>query len=161
LDTNENSSEISHKKFLPYIGGAAAIIVILVLFVAGNPTSPKDIAEKYAQIQVEALNNGTFSDNDLKWFNDVFKYGVTASREIGGLRQTASTNKQLLALQGTTVKAKLKKIYVVEEYDANCVVSVTLEITAFHPTETLTEDEQIIIYFVKDNDWKIERIEKR
>ena len=160
MDTNENSSETSPKKFLPYIGGAVAIIVVLFLFIGGNPTSPKDIVKKYADISITALNEGKVSDEDLSWLQKIFVNPTDGARESAAMRQSTLMNQQL-AGYGGSVNAKFKEIKSIHDDGTNCVMGLVIETSGFRAGYSSTVETQTKLYLIKLDEWKISRTESQ
>lgn len=156
----DNPEESPKKNFIPYIGGAVAVIVVVFLFLGGEPTSPEDIVKKYADISITALNEGEISDDDVKWIGEIFVNPTDGAREAAAIRQTASMN-QNIAAYGGSVKTKFKEIKTIHTDNTNCVVGLILETTATRNGNSYVQEAQSKFYLVKLDKWKISRVDNQ
>lgn len=163
MDSSQQNAEgtgTPQKNFIPYIAGAVAVIIILFLFVGGNPTSPKDIVKKYADISITALNEGKVSDEDLSWLQKIFVNPTDGARESAAMRQSTLMNQQL-AGYGGSVKSKFKEIKIIHDDGTNCVIGVVIETSGFRAGYSSTAETQTKVYLVKLDEWKISRTESQ
>lgn len=163
MENDETNNDLISraKKYAPVIG----VIVVLAIFAAvffGRGNSPKSVAEQYASIMDNMINDLEITDSEIKWITESFVDPAMAQGKIAAYRDMIEAFRQLKSsVEKAGASYKIKFVYVnAQEMGNTALATVKMEMTAKSNDGRIKSNEkEVRLYLVKTDKWRINKIE--